>query len=475
MLQTGNRRPVNQNELCYLTITEAAAGFRRKEYSPVELTGALLKRIESIDDKLHCFITLTAELALRQAKQAQQELRSGKDRGPLHGIPIAVKDLYMTNGIRTTCHSAVLENWLPNFNATTVAKLQDAGAILLGKLGMHEFAFGGPSVDAPFPAVRNPWSTAHIPGGSSSGSAAALAAGLCYGSLGSDTGGSIRTPSSHCGVVGIKPTYGRVSRHGVVPLSWSLDHAGPMARSVEDCAIILQTIAGYDAKDPASADAAVPNFRSGIGHGIKGMRIGVPRVGWFDENLGVDRQTETAFNRALEMLEELGATIIEIDGKPFSHARKANQTILVCEAYAYHEKRLQQAPEKFGSSVRRRMLEGAFLSAADYITAQRARAVLNEQIRANFTLVDVFATPSAPRPPKAFATMDPNEQNLRPSFTNPFNLTGLPAISVPCGFTHENLPVGLQIGARSFDETTAFRVAYAYEQATKWHKQRPVL
>jgi len=205
------------------------------------------------------------------------------------------------------------------------------------------------------------------------------------------------------------------------------------------------------------------------------MRIGVPRAGWFDENLGVDRQTETAFNRALEMLEELGATIIEIDGKPFSHARKANQTILVCEAYAYHEKRLQQAPEKFGSSVRRRMLEGAFLSAADYITAQRARVVLNEQIRANFTRVDVFATPSAPRPPEAFATMDPNEQNLRPSFTNLFNLTGLPAISVPCGFTHENLPMGLQISARSFDETAAFRVAYAYEQATKWHTQRPAL
>jgi len=392
---------VSQNELCYLTITEAAAGLRRKEYSPVELTGALLKRIESLDDKLHCFITLTAELALRQAKQAEQELRSGKDRGPLHGIPIALKDLYMTEGIRTTCHSAVLENWVPNFTATTVAKLEDTGAILLGKLGMHEFAFGGPSVDAPFPAIRNPWNTAHIPGGSSSGSGAALAAGLCYGSLGSDTGGSIRTPSSHCGVVGIKPTYGRVSRHGVVPLSWSLDHAGPMARTVEDCAIILQTIAGYDAKDPASADAAVPNFRGEIGHGIKGTRIGVPRLGWFDENLGVDRQTETTFNRALERLEELGATITEIDGKPFSHARKANQTILVCEAYAYHEKRLQQTPEKFGSSVRRRMLEGAFLSAADYITAQRARAVLNEQIRANFTRVDVFATPSAPRPPEA--------------------------------------------------------------------------
>jgi aspartyl-tRNA(Asn)/glutamyl-tRNA(Gln) amidotransferase subunit A len=330
-------------------------------------------------------------------------------------------------------------------------------------------------VDAPFPAVRNPWNTAHIPGGSSSGSGAALAAGLCYGALGSDTGGSIRTPSSHCGVVGIKPTYGRVSRFGVIPLSWSLDHAGPMARSVEDCAVLLEAIAGYDAKDPASVNVDVPNFSSGLRQGIKGLRIGVPRAGWFDESLGVEPATEALFNQALKTLEELGATIIEIDGKPFSIARKANQTILVCEAYAYHEKRLQEVSEKFGSSVRRRMLEGAFLSAADYITAQRARSVLNEQIRQNFSRVDVFATPSAPRPPDAFATLDPNEQNLRPSFTNPFNLTGLPAISVPCGFTKENLPAGLQIVARSFDEATSFRVAHQYEQVTSWHKQRPML
>jgi aspartyl-tRNA(Asn)/glutamyl-tRNA(Gln) amidotransferase subunit A len=463
------------NELCSLTIAEVARGLRRKDYSPIELTNACLARIEAVNQRLNCFITLTAELALRQATQAEQELRSGKDRGALHGIPIALKDLYMTKGIRTTCHSAVLENWLPDYDATTVAKLQDAGAILLGKLGMHEFAFGGPSVDAPFPAVRNPWNTAHIPGGSSSGSGASLAAGLCYGSLGSDTGGSIRTPSSHCGVVGIKPTYGRVSRYGVVPLSWSLDHAGPMARSVEDCAILLQIIAGYDPNDPASSNVAVPNFRLGLNEGIKGLRIGVPRANWFDENLGVDPQTERVFNQALETLEELGATLVEIDGNPFSLARKANQTILVCEAYAYHEKRLQEAPEKFGSSVRRRMLEGAFLSAADYIAAQRVRSVLNAQICQSFSRVDVLAMPSAPRPPDSFEGMDPNEQNLRPSFTNPFNLTGLPAISVPCGFTDGNLPAGLQFVAPPFEEATAFRVAYAYEQATGWHKQRPTL
>jgi aspartyl-tRNA(Asn)/glutamyl-tRNA(Gln) amidotransferase subunit A len=466
---------VASDDPCRLTITHAAAGLRRREFSPVELTKACIERIDAIDGKLHSFITVTADLALRQAAQAQQELSAGKNRGPLHGIPIALKDLYMTKGIRTTCHSAVLEHWIPDHDATAVVKLQEAGTILLGKLGMHEFAFGGPSVDAPFPAVKNPWNTAHIPGGSSSGSGAALAAGLCYGALGSDTGGSIRTPSSHCGIVGIKPTYGRVSRYGVVPLSWSLDHAGPMARSVEDCAILLQAIAGYDPRDPASANVAVPDFRARLRDDIKGLRVGVPRANWFDENKGIDPETEAVFDNALKTLESLGAVIVEIDGKAFSIARKANQTILVCEAYAYHENTLQATPMNFGSSVRRRMLEGAFLSAADYITAQRARSILNQQIRANFSRVDVFATPSAPRPPEAFESMDPNEQNLRPNFTNPFNLTGLPSISVPCGFTSGGLPVGLQVIAQPFEEATCFRVAYAYEQATEWHNKRPTI
>jgi aspartyl-tRNA(Asn)/glutamyl-tRNA(Gln) amidotransferase subunit A len=418
---------------------------------------------------------VTADLALQQARKAEQEIGAGNYRGPLHGIPIALKDLYATRGIRTTCHSAVLEDWIPDHDATAAAKLMQAGAVLLGKLGMHEFAFGGPSIDAPFPAVRNPWNTAYIPGGSSSGSGAALAAGLCYGSLGSDTGGSIRTPASHCGVAGIKATYGRVSRYGVVPLSWSLDHAGPMARNAEDCAVLLEAIAGYDSKDPASANIPVPDFRSEMKQGIKGLRIGVPRENWFNEQKGTDPETEAVFNGAVKTLISLGAAIIEIDGRPFGTARKANQTILVAEAYAYHEKRFQEAPAKFGISVRRRMLEGAFLSAADYITALRARASLNEQIRANFSQVDLFATPTVPRPPEAFESMDPNEQNLRPSFTNPFNLTGLPAISVPCGFTHGNLPVGLQLVARPFEEAALFRTAHAYEQATEWHRRRPPL
>ncbi len=463
------------SDLCYLSMAEAATGLRQKKFSPVELTEACLSRIQTFDGRLHCFITCTAELAIRQAKQAEKALFSDNDFGPLHGIPIALKDLYATQGIRTTCHSAVLHDWVPDFNATAVGKLSGAGTVLLGKLGMHEFAFGGPSVDAPFPAVRNPWNTAHITGGSSSGSGAALAAGFCYGALGSDTGGSIRNPAAHCGIVGIKPTYGRVSRYGVVPLSWSLDHTGPMARSVEDCAIMLQVLAGYDSNDPASANVAVPDFRSALRDRIKGLRVGVPRANWFNENKGTDPRTEGVFNAALRTLKELGAEIIDIDGQSFSLARKANQTILIAEAYAYHEKNLQHSPEKFGSSVRRRLLEGAFLSAADYIAAQRARTALNEQIRENFSRLDAFATPTIARPPDAFDGMDPNEQNLRPNFTNPFNLTGLPALSVPCGFTPDNLPVGLQIVAPPFAEATCFRLAFAYEQATIWHKHRPPL
>lgn len=462
-------------DLCYLTIAEAAAGLRRKQFSSVDLTEACLERSATLDGQLHSFITVTAERARADARRAEAEFAAGKIRGPLHGIPIAIKDLYLTKGIRTTCHSAVLEHWIPDRDATAVEKLEAAGTVLLGKLGMHEFAFGGPSVDAPFPAVRNPWNPAHIPGGSSSGSGAALAAGFCYGALGSDTGGSIRTPAAHCGIVGLKPTYGRVSRFGVVPLSWSLDHAGPMARSVEDCAILLQAIAGRDPRDPASANAPVPDFQAGLREGAKNLRVGVPRAGWFDENLGVDAETERLFNQALEVLKSLGAAIVDLDGKPFAQARLANQTILLSEAYAYHEKTYQNTPTKFGSSVRRRMLEGAFLSAADYLSAQRARAVLNGRICANFDRVDVFAVPTVARPPDAFDALDPNEQNLRPSFTHPFNLTGLPAISVPCGFTSENLPVGLQIAARPFEESTALRAAYAYEQATEWHKRRPAL
>lgn len=461
-------------DLCYLSITEAAVGLRRKEYSPVELTQAVLARIKAVDGRLHSYITVTEELALEHARAAERELSSGTDKGPLHGIPIALKDLYQTKGIRTTAHSKVLLDWIPTEDSECTVRLAKAGTVLLGKLAMHEFAFGGPGPDQAFPPARNPWNTDHIPGGSSSGSGAALAAGLCHGSLGSDTGGSIRGPASLCGIAGLKPTYGRVSRYGVVPLSWSLDHAGPMARTVEDCALLLQAISGYDPRDAACADVPVPDYRAGLSKGVAGLRIGVPRS-WFSEGEGTNAETLAAVEAASVQLEKLGAKAVELDGTPFINARKANTIILVAEAYAYHEPVLQTKRELFGSSVRKRVLEGAFLSAADYVNAQRARAALNTQIRANFQQVDLFVHPTSARPASTFEGYDPREADRVPSYTNPYNLTGLPAISIPCGFTRAGLPIGLQIAGRPFDEAMVLAVAHAYEQATEWHTKRPVL
>src|ERR1044071_552506 len=419
------------NDLCYLSLSEAAAGLRRKDFSPVELVKACLNRIESIDNRLHSFITITGDLALRQAEQAAQEITSGNYRGPLHGIPIALKDLYATKGIRTTCHSALLEHWVPDYDATTVAKLHEAGVVLLGKLGMHEFAFGGPSVDAPFPAVRNPWNVAHIPGGSSSGSGAAVAVGLCYGALGSDTGGSLRTPSSHCGVVGLKPTYGRVSRAGVVPLSWSLDHAGPMARTVEDCALLLQAIAGHDPKDAASSDMPVLNYTAGLAMGVAGLRVGVPRS-WLSEREGTDGEVLAAFEAALKQLERLGARIVDIDGQPFIDARQVNTLILTAEPYTYHEPTLRTHAEDIGFMLRNRLREGAFLTAADYANAMRARTVLCERINAMLRDdVDLIVSPASPQPGERFEEFNSELRFRYPAFTAAFNLTGLPAISVP--------------------------------------------
>lgn len=462
-------------DLCYLSIAEAAGGLRRKEYSPVDLARACLDRILALDGRLHSFITVTEDLALDQANRAEQELAAGKDRGPLHGIPIALKDLYDTRGIRTTAHSRLFRDRIPDQDATAAARLAEAGTVLLGKLAMHEFASGSPALDGPFPPARNPWNLDHIPGGSSSGSGTALAAGLCLGSLGSDTGGSIRGPAAHCGIAGLKPTYGRVSRAGVVPVSWSLDHAGPMARSVKDCALLLQAIAGHDATDPASADVPVPDYRASLGQGIAGLRLGVPRQRWFNEAGGADAEVVAAFDAALKVLAGLGASLVELDGQPFARVRGVNQTILDAERYAYHEEWLQRTPELYGSWFRRRVLAGAFLSAADYIQAQRARSALNAAIRANFTRVEAFATPTMAQPPASFARLDSDETNRGPSFTGPFNLTGLPAISVPCGFTASGLPIGLQVAGRPFDEPTIFRIAHIYEQATPWHQRRPSL
>ncbi|MFI5266216.1 MAG: amidase [Chloroflexota bacterium] len=457
-----------------LTIAELAAAYRKGEVKPVEVTEAAFERIGRVDGRLNSFVTLTQDLALRQAKAAQEELARGTDRGPLQGVPIGLKDLYSTQGIRTTAQSRVLLDWVPEEDATATAKLREAGSVLLGKLAMHEFAYGGPDPDSAFPPARNPWNPDCVTGGSSSGSGAAVAARLCFGALGSDTGGSIRNPAHLCGIAGIKPTYGLVSRHGVVPLSWSLDHCGPMARTVEDCAILLQAIAGHDPRDAASANVLLPNYRAGLAGAIRGLRLGVPRS-WFDEAEGTDAEVLAAFEEALRVLRDAGAQTVEVDGTPFIDSRAANTIILMSEAYAYHEPNLKTRPQDYASGVRGRLREGGLLSAADYIQAQRARTAISQQLRAVLDEVDAIVSPAGPRVAARFDAFDPDAAYRTPSYTHAFNLSGLPAMSVPCGFSISGLPIGLQIAGRAFDEVTLLRLGHVYQQATDWHTRAPAL
>jgi aspartyl-tRNA(Asn)/glutamyl-tRNA(Gln) amidotransferase subunit A len=387
-------------------------------------------------------------------------------------VPIALKDLYSTKGIRTTAHSKVLLDNIPEADSTATRLMREAGTVLLGKLAMHEFAFGAPGFDTPFPPARNPWNREHVTGGSSSGSGAALAAGLCFGSLGSDTGGSIRGPAGLCGIVGLKPTYGRTSRAGVLPLSWSLDHVGPMARSVADCALILQAIAGYDPTDPASADVPVGDYSAGLGKGLAGLRIGVPRD-WLQENEGVSPDMLAAFEAALGVLESLGAKLTTVDSAPFIAARNANTLIMIAEAYAYHEETLRTRPQDLSEGVRSRVREGAYISGPDYVFAQRARGVIRAQVQTILREVDLIASPTWPQEAEAFARLDPDQRYRQPTFQAPFNLTGLPAISVPCGFSGNGLPLGLQLAGRAFEEATVLQAADAYEAATDWHTRHP--
>ncbi|MGH2366544.1 MAG: amidase [Chloroflexota bacterium] len=464
------------DQLLALSIVELGAGYRQRTVSPVQATSAALERIARLDSQLHSFITVTAEPALRQARQAEQELSRGVDRGPLHGVPIGLKDLYLTKGIRTTAHSRVLRDWLPDTDATVTARLEAAGAVLLGKLAMHEFAWGPPpDFDLPFPPARNPWDMERGPGGSSSGSGAAVAARLCFGAMGSDTGGSIRAPAHLCGIVGLKTTYGLVSRQGVLPLSWSLDTCGPMARTVRDCAAMLQAIAGYDAADPASANRPVPDYAAGLDApptGLAGRRLGVPRS-WIFAGDGPDPDVATAFEAALGTLRDLGAELIDIDGQPFADASAPQLVIMMAEAYAYHEAHFLTHSEDYGPRVRDRLREAALLSAADYIQAQRARTVLVRGMGTVFEQVDAVVTPAAVRCAERFQDERPGGGSRSMSFYGAFNLYGGPAISVPCGLSQEGLPIGLQLAGRHFAEPTILRLAHAYEQATAWGRRQP--
>lgn len=455
------------------SIARAGKMLRAGEVTSVQLTRLCLDRIDALDGQLHAYGTLTRDLALQQAAAADAELAAGHDRGPLHGIPFGLKDLYDTAGILTTANSRAYAERIPAEDATTTQLLTDAGMVLLGKLVMHEFAFGNPTTDSMFPPSVNPWNFEHVPGGSSSGSGTALAAGLCYGSLGSDTGGSIRGPAAYCGIVGIKPTFGLVSRFGVVPLSWSLDHAGPMARTVEDCALILQAIAGYDERDPTSIAVEPVDYLAKLHGGVAGKKLGVPRV-WLSYD-GVKADAVAAFDTALGVLEGLGAEIVEVDHQPFADARNPNTMILLAEAYTFHEATLKSQPELLGSGIVNRMREGAFISSADYLQAQKARTVICGQIAAVMADVDAILLPTQGEVPAKFSQLTPETNYLAPSFMMPFNLTGLPAISVPMGFSADGLPFGLQIAGHAFQEDEVFAIAAAYEAATEWHTMFPEL
>ncbi|MDQ8727684.1 amidase [Bradyrhizobium sp. LHD-71] len=454
------------------SIAEAGALLRNGTITSTALTEHALDRIKTIDPLISSFITLTAEQALADAATADADFAKGVDRGPMQGIPHALKDIYATAGIRTTCHSKLLVDNVPTEDSVVAAKFKAQGAVLLGKLATHEFALGGPSFDLPFPPARNPWNPDHIPGGSSSGSGAAVAAGLVRMAMGSDTGGSIRGPAGYCGTIGLKPTYGLVSRRGVFPLSYTLDHCGPLSWTVEDSAIAMEVIAGFDPKDPGSADVPVPDFRSKLGAGVQGLRIGVPRQ-WFVKTDGVSAETIAAIDDAAQTLAKLGATIEEIELPDFELFNACGRVIMFSEAFAIHEKDFQSRPLDYGLFTYLRMSMGAFTTATDLTQAMRLRRELALAVNAKLKDCDALITASTLGPATAFAEIDPNRPPNLLVQTMPFDVTGNPAMSIPTGFSKSGLPLSMQIVGRAFDEPTVLGIGAAYEAATNLHLRRP--
>jgi aspartyl-tRNA(Asn)/glutamyl-tRNA(Gln) amidotransferase subunit A len=457
-----------------LTVAEAGRAIAEGRHSPIALSEAYLERIDALDGELHSYVTVLHDAA----RAAAREIAAGRSRGPLHGIPIGLKDIYKTSGIRTTAGSRRYEHHVPEEDAESWVRLRDAGAILLGKHETHEFAIGGPDFGLPFPPARNPWNTAHYPSGSSSGSAAAVAAGLCAAAMGSDTGGSIRGPAAYCGIVGLKPTYGRVSRRGVFPLSYSLDHCGPLTRTVEDCAILMQALAAYDPQDPASADVPVPDYRAALTPRLDGLRIGVIRH--FHERDAADFGADSApsaayvgaFDAACRTLESLGARLVDLHLSPLIAYLDANRLIMLAEAYALHEADFRERPHLFGRLMFARVGLGAFLTAADYVEALRQRRELTVEFARALADVDAAISANATGPAPRIDQVPFWGVYERASYTGPYNLTGSPALSVPIGF-EDGLPLAFQIAGKAFDEAGVLRVGYAFERATEFHRQRP--
>ena len=460
------------DELHFLTIAAAAQLIRARKISPVEYTGALLARIAAFEPQLNAFITVTADLARRTARQAETEIMSGRNRGPLHGIPFALKDIYNTEGILTSGGSKVCSDNIPTFDAATTRMLHDAGAVLLGKLQTHEFAHGGPSFDLPWPPARNPWRLEHFTGGSSSGSGAALAAGLVPAALGSDTGGSIRGPASHCGIVGLMPTSGLVSRAGVIPNSFTFDHCGPMTRTVEDCAILLQAIAGYDAQDAGSIKAEIPDYRAALTGDIKGLRIGVLRHYW-EKDMAAHPDLARAMDAAIEVFKKLGARIEDCRTRPMQESFDTKVVIAESEIYSIHYDDLKSRPGDFGRDFLGRVLPACLFQSSDYVQASREHRRIIAATRPLYQKYDVLLTAGFGPAPRLDAHRTANFWQKASIFT-PSNVTGGPSLELPNGFSN-GLPLGMQVIGRPFDEATVLRVGHAYQQATDWHARRPQL
>jgi aspartyl-tRNA(Asn)/glutamyl-tRNA(Gln) amidotransferase subunit A len=462
-------------DLTTLGIAEAGRLMAGGKITSSALTEAFLERIAKVDGKIHSYITVTAELARAAAHQADLEMKGGVRRGPMHGIPVALKDIYETAGVLTTGHSALRKDYVPAIDAETVRRLKDAGAVILGKLGTHEFANGAMTPDQPFPAVLNPWNTAYQPGGSSSGSGAAVAAQLCMGAMGSDTGGSIRNPAGFCGTAGVKPTYGLVSRCGIYPLSFSLDTAGPLAWTMEDCALMLDVLAGHDANDQASAKAPKVDYGAACHRPVKGLRIALARS-WHEGKASVTPDMKKAIDEAVRVLKDLGATVDEVVFPDIWDYHICGRTIITVEAHAIHRQEVIETPEKFGYTTRRRFQLGAFLTAEQYISALRFRRQLTLDTRPAMRGYDLVMTANHWGAPDKFEEPQPIFHFFgKPSLTMPFNVTGQPAATICCGFGSDGFPLSFQLAGRAFDEASVFAAGAAYERATPWRKKRPSL
>ena len=466
-------------ELAQLTITEAAQLLEKGEASPVDLVESTLERIDRVEPKLNAFITVMADEARREARKLTNELARGRRRGPLHGIPLSLKDLYYTKGVPTTAGSKVMADFVPDYDATTTAKLKRAGAIIVGKNNLHEFAPGSTNNNAHYGPCHNPWLHGRIPGGSSGGSAAAVSAGMTMGTMGTDTAGSIRIPSCMCNLVGMKATYGRVSRYGVIPLSWSLDHAGPMTLTVQDSAIMLQALAGYDSKDPSSLRTPVPDYSKDINGGIRGLKVGLPKEIW---DMEFDSEVAGLVRRAVSVLEELGAEVREMSLPLAEASSYAANLISRAESTSIHEEWLVQYGDDYGDNVRGRLQMGAAVTAVDYIKAQRVKTLVQQEFGRALEEFDVLASPTCPIPahginddPTVPAGRAFEGQGMMTLYTRPFDVSGQPAITVPCGFNAEGLPVGLQLVGPWLGEGLLYRTANAYEKATEWHLRRPAV